>query len=579
MRSILKRFSVLTGFSVLLALLCLDTYIVKRQLATQIAAQVSLIRARQIIFALNQTESLLKDAETGQRGFLYTGAKQYLEDYTNALPKIRPELDRLEQRTSDEPDEYAQVPLLRRLIIRKLDELALTVRLYESGRQKDARAVVVQDAGLNTMNEIRQRIASMAQQEDAVRQARESTYQASLRSTIVSVYLTSFVAASALVLLAFYILREMRLRDKAASKVRAREQWFRVTLSGIGDAVIATDENGRVTFLNPTAEQLTGYSQADAIGKDIEVVFKIFNEYTRKSVENPIQKVLGSGKVVGLANHTVLESRQGVLTPIEDSAAPIWNDEDKLIGVVLVFRDASTARKSHEILRRTEKLAAAARLSATMAHEINNPLEAISNLIYIARGASGASPDVVSYLALAEEELQRISHITKQTLGFYRESSQPERVDLRVIIEAVLVLYSNKLKAKNITVIRDFEECAPVDALAGELKQAVANLIGNAADALHMDGTIRIKLECRDGENGKFQYFIVEDDGPGIAAEHIERIFEPFFTTKQDVGTGLGLWVTREIITRQGGSITAQSPTEQGQSGAVFTLVLPCSAD
>ena len=409
-----------------------------------------------------------------------------------ALPKIGPELDRLDQLTADAPNGHEQVPLLRSLVTKKLTELAMTIALYESGRSDAARALVSTDAGLNTMNSIRQLIAAMTQREGAVRKARESSFQTSTRSTILWIYVTSTVVAAGLILLAFYILRKLKLREQHASQLLAREEWFQVTLTSVGEAVIATDELGKVTFLNPVAEHLTGYVHADALGKQIELVFPIFNEYTRKPVENPIQKVLHSGKVVGLANHTVLQSRDGTLTPIEDSAAPIWSDRDKLIGVVLVFRDASKARKSEEVLRRSEKLAAAARLSATMAHEINNPLEAVSNLIYIAKGAPTASPEVASYLVLAEEELQRVSHITKQTLGFYRESTIPERVDLPTIIRAVLSLYSNKLKAKNISVVCDLEDCAPVDALAGELKQAVSNLIGNAADALPADGTIRM---------------------------------------------------------------------------------------
>ena len=577
MQSVLKRFSVVTGFVLLFALLCLDTYVVRHQLATQLAAQASLIQSRQIIFAVSQTESLLKDAETGQRGFLYTGAKQYLQDYTMALPKISPQLDRLDKLTADAGDEHGQVLILRGLVSKKLIELAMTISLYEFGQSDAARQLVSTDAGLNTMNDIRQLIGAMTQQESAVRKMRETSYEASVHSTIHWIYLTSTVAGAGLVLLAFYILQEINRREQHARQLRTREEWFRVTLTSVGEAVIATDEKGNVTFLNPVAEHLTGYVQADALGKRIEMVFPIFNEYTHKPVENPVEKVLHSGKVVGLANHTVLQNRDSTLTPIEDSAAPIWSDGDKLIGVVLVFRDASNARKSEEVLRRTEKLAAAARLSATMAHEINNPLEAVSNLIYIAKGAPSTSPEVASYLVLAEEELKRVSHITKQTLGFYRESSVPERVHLPTIIEAVLSLYSNKLKAKNISVVCELEDCAPVDALAGELKQAVSNLIGNAADALHTNGTIQIRLSCTQGPNGKLLHVAIEDNGPGIAAEHIERIFEPFFTTKQDVGTGLGLWVTKEIIARQGGTIQVSSRSEPGQSGATFLLVLPCA--
>jgi signal transduction histidine kinase len=278
---------------------------------------------------------------------------------------------------------------------------------------------------------------------------------------------------------------------------------------------------------------------------------------------------------VGLANHTVLRNANGKLIPIEDSAAPIRDADHKLIGVVLVFRDATFERKSQEVLRKTEKLAAAARLAATVAHEINNPLEAIGNLIYITKGMPGLPPEAAEQLALAEHEIERISHITRQTLGFYRESNVPGRVEISTLVDSVLNIYSNKFKTKNITVQREFGDCPPIRGLAGELKQAISNLVSNAADAVGNDGTIRVKLECVETSDGQLVQVLIEDDGPGIGAEHRDRIFEPFFTTKKDVGTGLGLWVTKEIIDRHGGSIEVRSREDKGSSGAVFNVLLP----
>jgi signal transduction histidine kinase len=281
--------------------------------------------------------------------------------------------------------------------------------------------------------------------------------------------------------------------------------------------------------------------------------------------------------VVALANHTVLKRRDGVLVPIEDSAAPIWDDRGALVGVVLVFRDVSTERKSLEILRKTEKLATAARLSASVAHEINNPLEAVVNLVYLAKASPEAAPSVVEALDLAEQELDRVAHITRQTLGFYRESKVPELVDIKSLIESVLRIYSNKLKNKNIVVERSFQECPPVFGVTGELKQVMANLISNAADAVDRGGTIRIETWCPEAPQEKTVHVSITDDGPGIAAEYLDRIFEPFFTTKKDVGTALGLWVTKEIVERHGGRIEVDARSD-GSSGAAFSILLPCEA-
>jgi signal transduction histidine kinase len=188
--------------------------------------------------------------------------------------------------------------------------------------------------------------------------------------------------------------------------------------------------------------------------------------------------------VVGLANHTVLQRADGTIIPIEDSAAPIRDSSDKIVGVVLVFRDATLERRSQELLRKSEKLAAAARLASTVAHEINNPLEAMGNLIYILAKTEGLPASAYDQLALVEHELERVSHITRQTLGFYRESKKTEELQLSSLADSVLKMFSNKFQSKNISVERDFRECPLMRGLAGELTQVIAHLVSNAADAV-----------------------------------------------------------------------------------------------
>ena len=292
------------------------------------------------------------------------------------------------------------------------------------------------------------------------------------------------------------------------------------------------------------------------------------------------------GTIVGLANHTVLKRSDGALIPIEDSAAPIRDDHGAPIGVVLVFRDVTAGRKAQEVMRKTEKLAAAARLSATVAHEINNPLAAVVNLIFIAKSLPDTSPGVVKHLTLAEQELDRVAHITRQTLAFYRESNAPEQIDVAGLVENVLKLYSNKLAAKNIKVERAFSECPPILGVSGELRQAASNLIANAIDAVEANGSIKVSAHPAAGSETDLVEVVVADDGPGIPEENLDRIFEPFFTTKKDVGTGLGLWATRTIVERHGGTITVSTGTvsagavnagtgANGARGAKFTIQLP----
>jgi len=575
MQTVYKRLSVITGFGLLLTLLVLNAYITRRQLGIQIENEGWVEHSRQVLYDLSQTESLLKDAETGQRGYLYTGDPKYLTPYTQALSKIPAHLDTLARMTADNPTEVAQIPRLRDLVGKKTAELARTIELYNAGNADQAKELVLSDVGLAYMDQIRLVAAQMESEETRLDSGRTAIYSKSIDRTIRSIYLTSLLATVGLVLLTYYILRQIELREQHTQELKVREEWFRVTLTSIGDAVIATDPQGIVTFINPVAEALTGIKQIHAKGRRIENIFPIFNEYTHQAAENPVTKVLELGKVVGLANHTVLQNLNGTLIPIEDSAAPILDDRQQLLGVVLVFHDVTHERKSQEVLRKTEKLASAARLSATVAHEINNPLEAIFNLVYVAKTDPTAGPSVVHQLTIAEKELERVAHITRQTLGFYRDSSVAEKVDMAKLIESVIGLYSHKLHAKNITVERHFEPCPAVLGMPGELKQAVSNLISNAADAVGVDGVIDVRLECNEEAAGRIVTVTVEDDGPGIPTEHTERIFEPFFTTKQDVGTGLGLWVTRGIVDRHGGTIVLRPQNGNGAGGAAFTIHLP----
>jgi PAS domain S-box-containing protein len=577
MRSIHKRFGVIGGFVVVLVLLAINTAVLRHQLATQVGNQEWFSRSRRVVQELRNTDSLLKDAETGQRGYLYTGKVDYLAPYNLAAAQIDSHLQHLNAEIGDTPAQQTKAANLRVLVDQKLDELAQTISLFQSGDAEGAKALVMSDQGFHVMESIRSLIKQMEQEETSVGDLRRTAYQNSIRITVICIYAASGIAALGIILLAFSVIREMETRERDAASLRQSEEWFRVTLSSIGDGVIATDDQGRVSFLNAIAERLTGTSLEEARGKKIGEVFPIFSEATNNPVDNPVEKVLALGSVVGLANHSVLRHRDGHLLPIEDSAAPITDDSGRLIGVVLVFHDASRERSFQDVLRRTEKLAAAARLAATVSHEINNPLEAIGNLIFLARTNPDAPEKVVAQLQLAEQELARVSHITRQTLGFYRESTSPTSVHIPPLVESVLTLYSNKLQVKQIQIQLALEACPPITGLAGEIQQLVSNIISNAIDAVPFNGTLKIDASPVKLAGGDSIRLTIEDNGPGIAPENLKRIFEPFFTTKKDVGTGLGLWVCKEIAERHGGSVQAESKNENGAMGAIFTVLLPDS--
>jgi len=576
MQNTFKRFSVIAGFAILLTVLIGNGFLTRRQVGAQIATEGRLADSRRLILELEKTESLLKDAETGQRGFLYTGDPRYLVPYNVAADEIDSHFDELMRMTSGSPQQQASIIELRALEQVKMGEIAQTIASYRAGKADDARALVLSNYGLLIMERFRRVIDQVERQEAAQEAARNAQYQKTVRKTIASIYLASVLATVGLVMLAYFILIEMSLRESHAQEIREREEWFRTTLTSIGDAVIVTDPEGKVSFLNPAAEMLTGKDLHEAKDRDITEVFPIFDELTGAPNENPVKRVMNEGQAAGLANYNALRHADGYLIPIEDSAAPIRDNRGRLIGVVLVFRDVTNERKSQEMLRKSEKLAAAARLSATVAHEINNPLEAVANLIYLARVSPDTSPLIAQHLSLAERELERVAHITRQTLGFYRESNEPETVEIPALIDSVVRLYSNKLESKAIRLEREFADCPAIVAVAGELKQVLANLLSNAIDAVDPGGKIRISLNRPDNIATGDIRLVIEDDGTGIPAENIERIFEPFFTTKKDVGTGLGLWVTREILERHGGTIRVIARDgKENSGGAAFIIDLP----
>jgi PAS domain S-box-containing protein len=575
MKTSVKRFSVVIGFLALVVVLAINGLLTRSQVGAQVDAHDLVEHTQNVLLELSQIESLLTQAESGQRGFLYTSNERYLEPYTRASAEVESHINRVAELTADNPVQQPRIPELRELTQHKLAELAETIRLDRAGDLDAAKVLVQTDDGLLTMQQIRAVLADMQQEEITLASRRTQAYSQSVKRTVASIYATTVVAILGLGFLAFYILREVRLRERHAEQIRQREEWFRVTLTSIGDGVVATDGKGRVTFLNTVAEQLIGTTLAQSKGREIQRVLPLFNETTHKPVDNPVTLVMQKGMTVGLANHTVLKRPDGSTIPIEDSAAPIRDDKNNLIGVVLVFRDASKERNAQEILRKTEKLSAAARLAATVAHEINNPLEAVGNLVYLSRATPGVPRQALETLQLAEQELERVAHITRQTLGFYRESGTFDVISVSELIESVLKLFNNKVQSKRIRLEKQFEECE-VRGRAGELRQLVSNLISNAIDATAPGGTLKLDVSCVNGEDGPAIQVSIEDDGPGIDPRHREHIFEPFFTTKKDVGTGLGLWVSKQIVERHGGSIQASS-RGNGLTGARFIVLLPVS--
>jgi PAS domain S-box-containing protein len=255
----------------------------------------------------------------------------------------------------------------------------------------------------------------------------------------------------------------------------------------------------------------------------------------------------------------------------------VENREGKVARILGITSDITDRRREEEALRRSEKLAAAGKLAATIAHEMNNPLEALTNLLYLARRDAAIKKETQELLRMADQQLSRVNYIAKQTLGFYGELGS-QTADVVEAMEKTLIMYQSRISAKQVCVEKKYESDGLVRALAGELGQAFSTLLANAIDASPAGAELLLRIQpdsLPDDRHTPAIRIEVEDFGPGIPMADQAHIFEPFFTTKSYVGTGLGLWITKQIARKRGGRIEFRSNCEPGKNGTCFSLVLP----
>ncbi|MGA3089347.1 MAG: ATP-binding protein [Terriglobales bacterium] len=335
------------------------------------------------------------------------------------------------------------------------------------------------------------------------------------------------------------------------------------------DAIYSTRPNGTITSWNRAAELLYGYSAEEAVGSSIA---RMAPPELRDEVERHLQ-ALNRGEPIA-SFRTEHMRKDGTRWPVLLSVSSLRNARGEIVGASAIARDLSAEKQSEEAIRRSEKLATAGRLAAAIAHEINNPLEAVVNLLYLARHDSRHAGD---YLTQAEQEVGRVARLAQQTLGFVRDTHSPAAMDPAAIMDEILQLYSRKLEGRKIRVTRRYRGSVEVSGYSGELRQLIANLLVNAVDAMADGGRLQVRVaETRDWSDGRTGVRItMADNGSGIPRDHLRQIFEPFYTTKKDTGTGLGLWVSQGIVDKHEGSIRVRSRADGGDTGTVFSIFLP----
>ncbi len=336
--------------AIALLAIALAGWVTLSKIRTLDATARSVHHSQEVRLALERTVSTLKDAETGTRGYTVTRNEVILAPYFAAIERLDAELDGLAVLVADDPQQIAQARELKRLMDARLTALQGGVEAAQTGAPDPPRDEIVrlQLEGNNRMNAVREQVRLMQDAED--KRLRERLDQASVARTT-----TLLTAGGTTLLAAVLVLAVMMLDARGTARLRRSEEWLATTLGSIGDAVIATDEQGCVKYLNPIASQLTGWSSEDARTRKLHEVFNIVAEETGAAVESPVERVLREGVVVGLANHTLLIRRDGTRFPIEDSGAPIKDERGKIHGVVMVFKDASVQRAAEAALAESEE--------------------------------------------------------------------------------------------------------------------------------------------------------------------------------------------------------------------------------
>jgi PAS domain S-box-containing protein len=348
-------------------------------------------------------------------------------------------------------------------------------------------------------------------------------------------------------------------------------QFLAAIIESSEDAIIGESLDGTITSWNRGAEKMFGYRREDAMGRSVSIL------HTEGDAEElgAILKLIQLGRS---ATHfeTTRKRKDGTLIDVSISVSPVRDESHRVIGAAKIIRDITDRRRTEELVRKNEKLAVAGRLAASVAHEINNPLAALTNLLYLLK-AEKLSEQASEFLSMADRELGRIAHITTQALGFYKESGPASPYQLRQLVDQALEIHQHRVEAGSIEVEEQCEESISVLCHGGEITQVFVNLIGNALDAMNGNGRlyIRVRAVSDSKETRSAIRMSIADNGPGMPKEILKHLFEPFNTAKGQTRTGLGLWMCEQIVVRHRGRIRIKSSQHPIGHGTVVCVVLP----
>jgi PAS domain S-box-containing protein len=334
------------------------------------------------------------------------------------------------------------------------------------------------------------------------------------------------------------------------------------------DVILSKDLNGIVTSWNAAATRVFGYSPEEMIGTSI---LRLIPEHLHSDEKRILESIRAGRRVEHF--ETVRLTKGGQLLDVSVTVSPVRDEHGRVVGASKILRDISGRKRMEKSLLQAEKIAATGRMAATIAHEINNPLEAVVNLLYLLR-EKVTDPEGIGYLDTVEGELSRVSHIAKQTLGYYRENASASRASLSEVVQHAIAIYEPRCAAAGIEIRKTLESSRKIMLRRGEMMQVISNLIMNSIYAMAAGGILC--LSVKDAEDSRDGIVLtVEDDGMGIAAGDLANVFDAFFTTRGTVGTGIGLFVAKQFVEGHGGRIEIQSRTDAKNHGTAVEVFLP----
>jgi PAS domain S-box-containing protein len=547
---------------------------------------------RDVIIQLEQLESTLKDAETGERGFIITGDENYLEPYNDALQRLSRDVEKFKSMPRIDIS-AADVESVEGLIEKELAQLRSTIELRRSSGFNAAASVVMSGKAKKIMDDLRAEVARLEAKKTAALEVEIRNSDEAVRTQSIAFLVSGLLNIGVLIWAYRRIAEVLKQREIALHEVQKRglelqtqKDLLSVTLASIGDCVMVSDQAGRITFMNKVAEEVTGWNFEEARGRPTAEVFHILNEETREPVENPVEKVMKQGVIIGLANHTVLIRKDGSEVPIDDSGAPIRDAKGAIRGVVLVFRDFSEQKRAARELTEAKEAAETANKAkdqflAMLSHELRTPLTPALATLTLWEASQEVPESMRSDVQMLRRSVELEARIIDDLLDLTRLARgmltfSPENTDVHGLIEFLVGLSQSELQNKDLKVSLKLN--APRHSVytdAARLQQILWNILRNAIK--FTEGGESITITTSNDEHGNIDIAIA-DTGIGMTPETISKLFIPFEQAdptryRRYGGLGLGMAISNALVDLLKGKLTAES--EGLGRGSTFTVKFP----